>query len=79
MERRVTAETLELHPRARVAAVVHVVVDQQRVAAQRDAAARGVQIRFGGDGVLLVAELVARVRHQLGQRDAHVGLAGCAP
>ena len=70
---------LELQPGTRVAAVVHRVVDQQRMAPQRDAAPRRVQIRLGRDRVLLVAELVADVGQQLDQRDAVVRDAALLP
>ena len=67
---------LEMHPGAGVAAVVDGVVDQQRVAAERDAAARGFDVGFGGDRVLLVAEIVADVGDEFGEDDAHVGFGG---
>ena len=69
----------EMHPGAGVAAVVDGVVDQQRMAAQGDAAARGFDIGFGGDGVLLVAEMVADVGDQLGESDADDRLRVVAP
>ena len=48
------------------------IVDQPRVAAHRDALAGGAQVRLGGDGVLVVAEVVADVGQQLDQGDAEV-------
>ena len=71
------ASTTELDPGAGVAAVVHGVVDQPGVAADRDAAARGAEVGLGGDRVLLVAQVVADVGQQLDQRDAR-GRPGCA-
>jgi hypothetical protein len=69
----------EMHPGSGVAAVVDGVVDQQRVAAQGDAAARGFAVGFGGDGVLLVAEIVAHVGDEFGQDDALIGFGGGSP
>ena len=37
------------------------------------------RVGLGGDRILLVAELVAGIGDQLGQRDAHVGFAGRTP
>ena len=60
------------HQRARIAAFVHAVVDQPRMPAHRDASARGAQVGFGGDRVLVVAEVIGGVRQRLHQRDAEV-------
>ena len=62
-----------MHPDARVAAFVHRVVEQPRVAAHRHAPARGAEIGLGRDGVLLVAEVVAGIGEQLDERDAEIG------
>ena len=69
----VGASTCDLHPRAGVAAVVHAVVDEPGVAAQRDPAAGGVEVGLGGDRVLPVGELVGDVGQQLDERHADVG------
>src|SRR5438093_934221 len=68
-----------MHPGAGVAAVVDGVIDQQRVAAQKDAAARGFDVGFGGDGVLLVTEIIADVGYELGEDDSLIGFGGCSP
>ena len=70
---------LERDPRARVAPVVQPVVDQAGVAADRDPAARGVEVGLGRDGVLVVAEAVADVGEQLDQRDLRVGRVALGP
>ena len=59
---------LESHPGARVAAVVHGVIQQAGVAAHRGALAGGAQVGLGGDGVLVVAEFIAHVGQQFDQR-----------
>ncbi len=68
-----------MNPGAGVAAVVNVVVNQQGMAAQRDATARGLQVGFGCHGILLIAERIAHVGDQLGQGDAQVRFAGSSP
>ena len=70
---------IQADPGARIAAVMHAIADQKGVAAQRDAAARGQDVGFGGDGVLLVAELVAGIGNQFRQHHTQVGLGGSAP
>lgn len=69
----------EDQPRACIGAVVQVVVDEPSVPAHRRPAACGAEIRFGGDRVLVVTELVAGVRKQLHERDAHVCRTAIAP
>ena len=49
------------------------------MAPQRYAPARGTEIGLGRDRILLVAQLVADVRQQFGERDAVVGLAALLP
>ena len=56
------------NPGARVAALVHAVVDEPRVPAHRDAPPRGVEVGLGADGVLVVAQVVADVGEQLDER-----------
>ncbi len=60
-------------PGAGVAALVHLVVDQARVAAYRDALAGRLEVGLGGDGVLVVAEVIADVGEDLDEGDAEVG------
>ena len=60
-------------PDAGVAAIMHGIIDQARVAAQGDAAAGSGQVCFGGDGILLVAQIVAHVRQKFDQCHAQVG------
>ena len=69
----------QVHPGAGVAAVVDGIVDEQCVATQGDTAARGFDVRLGGDGVLLVAEVVADIGDEFGEHDAHVGFGRRAP
>ena len=59
--------------------LLQLVVDQPRVAAQRDAAARGADVGFGVHRVLQIAHAVGRVGQRLDQRDAGVGLVGLGP
>ena len=63
----------ETDPGAGVAAFADAVVDEMRVPAQRDAAARGAEIGFGADGVLLIAEVVGGVSESLDHGDAKIG------
>src|SRR5579872_1423119 len=69
----------EVHPGARIAAIMNVVVHQQRMTTERNAAARGIQIGFGGDGILAVAEAVSDIGNEFGESNAQVGFAGCSP
>jgi hypothetical protein len=69
----------ELQPRARVAAVVHRIVHEQRVPARGDPPPAGPQVRLRRDRVLAVAQVVADVGEQLDQRDADVGRAALLP
>ncbi len=70
------AFSTQLHPRAGVAAVVHAVVDEARVAAHRDAPAGRAEVGLGGDRVLRVAQVVGDVGEQLDERDAEIGRRG---
>ena len=79
LERRRAVVEPHLHPGARVAAVVHEVVDQPGVPPRRVRSARGAEVRLGGDRVLPVAQLVADVGEQLDQRDAEVGRVALPP
>ena len=49
------------------------------MAAQGDAASCGFDIGFGGDGVLLIAEIVADVGDEFGEDDSLVGFGGGSP
>ena len=69
----------ELEPRARVAAVVHRVVDQRGVAAERRPPARGAEVALGRHRVLPVAQVVADVGQELDERDPEVGRVALAP
>ena len=60
-ERDVVAIDLHLHPGAGIAAVVHTVIHQSRMAPHGDAAPRRAEVGFGGNGVLLVAQVIAHV------------------
>jgi hypothetical protein len=60
-------------PGAGVAAFVEQIVDEPRMAADRGALPRRLQIGFGGDRVLIVAEIVADISEELDQRHAEVG------
>ena len=64
---------------SRRAAVVDGVVDEPGVAAQGDAAAGGVQVGLGGDGVLPVGQPVTFVGQHLDQHHAQVRGAAFAP
>ena len=68
-----------MHEGARVAAFVHEVVDQPRVAAHRDALAGGGEVGLVGDRVLPVGEVVGGVGQQLDQRDAEIGRRALGP
>ena len=57
---------------AGVAAVVHWVIDQTRVAAHGDPPARRAEVSFGRDGVLLITQVVADVGERLDQRNAEI-------
>src|SRR5262249_44584280 len=70
---------LKLHPRACIAAIMDVVIDQERMAPERDAAACRLEVCFCSYSVLLVAQPVADVSNQLRQRDAQVGFRRDAP
>ena len=62
-----------------VAAVVHPVVDQRQVTAHRDPQPRGLQVRLGAHGVLVVAQFVAHPGQQLHDGYADVRLMGFCP
>ena len=68
-----------LHEGACAHAVVHPVVDQQGVPADRGPAAGGLEELLVRHGVLVVAQLVAHVREQLQERDAEVRLVALGP
>ncbi len=70
---------VEVNPSAGVAAVVHAVVEQAGVAAQRDALAGGAEVGLGGNRVLVVAQLVTQVGHRLHQGYLHVGRVALLP
>ncbi len=70
---------LDHHEHARVAPVVHEVVEQARVAARRDAPARRAQVGLGGDRVLVVAQVVRGVGQDVQQDHAQVGRVPLAP
>ena len=70
---------LQAHPDARVAPVVHRVVDQPDMPAHRDPLPRRVQVGLGGHRVLLVAELVAGVGEQLHQGHSQIGDVALGP
>ena len=55
------------------------VVDQPRVAADRDPLARRVEIGLGRDRVLVVAELIADIGQKLDQHDPDIGNVAFAP
>ena len=59
------------HPR--IAAIVHRVVHQRGVTLHRDATARGSEVGLGGDGILLITQLITNVGEQLRQHDALIG------
>ncbi len=63
----------ELDKGACVTSVVDEVIDEQRMATKRDTAARSLKVRFGGDGVLLVAEAVANVGDEFREDHAEIG------
>ena len=58
---------------------MHEIVDQPGVTAQRDAAARRLQIGLRSDRVLLIAELVADIGNQFGKRNADIRFACSSP
>ena len=64
---------LQRDERAGVAAVVHRVVDEPRVAADRHPPPGGAEVRLGGHRVLVVGELVGGVGEEFGQRHPEVG------
>ena len=49
------------------------------MAAQRDALARGSEISFGGDGVLLIGKLIAHIGQHFHQGYADIGGVAAAP
>ena len=65
--------SLDANPGARVAAFVQLVVHKPRVTPHGDPLPRRVEIRFGRDRVLKVAQIVAGVSEQFDKRDAEVG------
>ena len=69
----------DVQPHAGIAAVVHAVVDQQRMTTQRPPQARRCEIGLGGDRVLLVAQVIADIRDQLRERHAQIRGAALAP
>ena len=70
---------LESHPRASIAAIVHEIVNQPGMTAQRDAAACRLEIGLRSDRVLLIAELVAYICDQFRKRDADIRFACFLP
>ena len=64
---------LDANPGAGVAAFVQFVIHQPRVTPHGNPLARRVEIRFGRDGVLEIAQVVADVSKQFDERDAEVG------
>ena len=70
---------LEGHPAARIAALVHRVVQQPRMPAHRHALACGAQVGLGRDRVLEVRDLVGAEGQRLGQRHHQVGRAAFLP
>jgi hypothetical protein len=70
---------LEGHPGARVAALVHRIVQKTRMPAHRHALARRAQVGLGRDCVLEVGDLVGAEGQCLGQRDHQVGRAAFLP
>ena len=66
-------------PHPGVAPLVHAVVDEPGVAAQRDPAPRGAEVGLGGDRVLAPRQLVGHVGQRLHQRDADVGRVALRP
>ena len=70
---------IHLHPDARIAALVHAVVAQPRMAAQRDAMERGAGVCFGCGRVLGIGELVADIGKELGDSDRKIGAGSLRP
>ncbi|MEQ1835243.1 MAG: hypothetical protein ABL862_02155 [Candidatus Nitrotoga sp.] len=58
---------------------MHPVIHQPRMAAQRDALARGSKISFGGDGVLLIGKLIAHIGQHFYQGYADIGGVAAEP
>ena len=67
------SSNVEMHPGTRVAAFVDGVVQQPCMAPDGHPLASGGEVRFGGYGILVVAELVSRVRQRFDERDGDVG------
>ena len=59
-------------PGARVVAFMHAVIDEQRMAAHGDAQPRRVEIGFGRDRILVIAQMICGIRQQFHQRDAEI-------
>src|SRR5713226_313078 len=78
-EREAEAGDLDVNPCARVAAFTDLIVDEFGVTAHRDATAGGAEVRLCADGVLLVAEVVCQVGHQLDEGNTCGGGAGLIP
>ncbi len=70
---------VQVYEGPRVAAIVHVVVDQLRVPLRRNALPGRVEERLVGDGILEVTEMIPFVGEQLEQGHAQVGGAALAP
>ncbi len=61
-----------MYPGSRVAAVMHRVIDQPHVPAHGRSQPRGGEIRLGGDGILLIAEIIAEEREHFEQHLAEI-------
>ena len=63
-----------MHPGSGVSPVVHRVIDQPHVPAHGRSQPRGGEIRLGGDGILLIAEIIAEEREHFEQHLAEIRL-----
>ena len=64
---------IDVQERPRVAALVQPVIDQPGMPPHRDPLPGCAEVGFGGDGVLLIAEMVADIGKQLDQHHADIG------
>jgi hypothetical protein len=61
---------VELNPRPGITTIVYVIVNQTCMASQRDSAACGFEVSLGSDRVLLIAQMIALVGDEFGERYA---------
>jgi hypothetical protein len=69
----------KMDPGASIASIMHWIIQQADMPADRGAAARSAKVGFRSDCVLLIAEIVSQVRQQLDQDNSQIRRAGFLP